>query len=110
MQGDAHAERIREMGAPAERVRVTGNLKFDAVEAGRQSDRLARLLRGGLSRGRPLWVAGGPGGGGEHGEGRGGAGAAALPPRAAAGAGGGAPHPPPPSRALRGGGAARRGR
>jgi len=58
MQGDAHAERIREMGAPAERVRVTGNLKFDAVEAGRQSDRLARLLRGGLSRGRPLWVAG----------------------------------------------------
>jgi 3-deoxy-D-manno-octulosonic-acid transferase len=56
MQGEAHAERIRAMAAPPERVRVTGNLKFDAVEAGRPPERLVRLLHGGPPR--PLWVAG----------------------------------------------------
>jgi 3-deoxy-D-manno-octulosonic-acid transferase len=58
MQSDAHAERIRAMGAPAGRVRVTGNLKFDAVDAPRATDRLGRLLRVGLGATRPLWVAG----------------------------------------------------
>lgn len=56
MQGEAHAERIRSLGAPEERVRVVGNLKFDAVGAARAPDHLARLL--GDSRGRPIWVAG----------------------------------------------------
>jgi 3-deoxy-D-manno-octulosonic-acid transferase len=56
MQGEAHAERIRAMAAPPERVRVTGNLKFDAVEAGRPPERLARVIQSG--RPRPLWVAG----------------------------------------------------
>ena len=56
MQGETHAERIRAMAAPPERVRVTGNLKFDAVEAGRPPERLARLIQSGPSR--PLWVAG----------------------------------------------------
>lgn len=58
MQGEAHAERIRALGAPAERVRVTGNLKFDAAEAGRTPDRLARIIAGEARRDRPLWVAG----------------------------------------------------
>jgi len=58
MQGEAHAERIRELGAPAERVKVTGNLKFDAVEAPRTPERLARIIDGESRRGRPLWVAG----------------------------------------------------
>jgi 3-deoxy-D-manno-octulosonic-acid transferase len=58
MQGDTHAERIREMGAPVERVRVTGNLKFDAVELPRTPERLARLILPAVRRGRPLWVAG----------------------------------------------------
>lgn len=58
MQGEAHAERIRAMGAPAGRVRVTGNLKFDAVEAGRTPERLARIIAGDARRERPLWVAG----------------------------------------------------
>ena len=58
MQGEAHAERIRELGAPAERVRVTGNLKFDAVEAERTPERLARIIAGESPRHRPLWVAG----------------------------------------------------
>jgi 3-deoxy-D-manno-octulosonic-acid transferase len=57
MQGEAHAERIRAMGAPAERVEVTGNLKFDAVETGRAPFSLARTITSGLRR-RPLWVAG----------------------------------------------------
>ena len=58
MQGEVHAERIRELGAPAERVRVTGNLKFDAVEAERTPERLARIIAGESGRHRPLWVAG----------------------------------------------------
>ncbi len=58
MQGDAHAERIRAMGAPAERVRVTGNLKFDAVEPGRVPERLARMLQPAAPSPCPLWIAG----------------------------------------------------
>jgi 3-deoxy-D-manno-octulosonic-acid transferase len=57
MQGEAHAERIREMAAPPDRVHVTGNLKFDAVETPRLPERLARLMNAGGAR-RPLWVAG----------------------------------------------------
>ena len=57
MQGEPHAERIRQLGAPPERVQVTGNLKFDAVEPARLPERLTRLLQGGVDR-RPLWVAG----------------------------------------------------
>jgi 3-deoxy-D-manno-octulosonic-acid transferase len=56
MQGEAHAERIRSLGASAGRVHVVGNLKFDAVGASRASDELARLL--GDSSGRAVWVAG----------------------------------------------------
>ena len=57
MQGEAHAERIREMAAPPDRVHVTGNLKFDAVETPRLPERLVRLMNAGGAR-RPLWVAG----------------------------------------------------
>ncbi len=64
MQGEPHAERIRALGAPADRVQVTGNLKFDAVEPGRLPERLARLLQGGAPR--PLWVAGSTVGGEEE--------------------------------------------
>jgi 3-deoxy-D-manno-octulosonic-acid transferase len=64
MQSDAHAERIRAMGAPPERVQVTGNLKFDAVQAARLPERLVKLLGG--SGPRPLWVAGSTVGGEEE--------------------------------------------
>ncbi len=64
MQGDVHAERVRALGAAADRVHVTGNLKFDAVEPGRLPERLARLLQGGEPR--PLWVAGSTVGGEEE--------------------------------------------
>jgi 3-deoxy-D-manno-octulosonic-acid transferase len=56
MQGDAHAARILELGAPPERVRVTGNLKFDAVDAAPIQEALARLLE--TPPGHPVWVAG----------------------------------------------------
>ena len=74
MQGEAHAERIRALGAPADRVQVTGNLKFDAVLPGRLPERLARLLQGGDGAAAAV-------GRGQHGGGRGGAGALRLPPR-----------------------------
>jgi 3-deoxy-D-manno-octulosonic-acid transferase len=64
MQGEIHADRIRAMAAPPERVKVTGNLKFDAVFAGRPPERLVRLLHGGSPR--PLWVAGSTVGGEEE--------------------------------------------
>jgi 3-deoxy-D-manno-octulosonic-acid transferase len=58
MQGQAHGERIRDLGAPAGRISVTGNLKFDAAEAPQVGEelqlRLGRKARGG----RPLVVAG----------------------------------------------------
>ena len=56
MQGPAHAERIRAMGAPEDRVRVTGNLKFDAVEVPPPSAALEAAFR--PLQGRPLVVAG----------------------------------------------------
>jgi 3-deoxy-D-manno-octulosonic-acid transferase len=56
MQGDPHAERIRAMGAPHERVSVPGNLKYDAVADSRPQERLLRLIRNGTDR--PLLIAG----------------------------------------------------
>ncbi|MCG6928495.1 MAG: 3-deoxy-D-manno-octulosonic acid transferase [Acidobacteria bacterium] len=56
MQSPAHAERIRELGAPPDRIQVTGNLKYDAVDPGRPPERLVRLLEG--QPPRPLWIAG----------------------------------------------------
>jgi 3-deoxy-D-manno-octulosonic-acid transferase len=56
MQGEAHAERIRALGAPPQRVTVTGNLKYDALEPPTTPDALARRLT--PARGAPLWVAG----------------------------------------------------
>jgi 3-deoxy-D-manno-octulosonic-acid transferase len=56
MQGDAHAERARALGASRERVRVTGNLKFDALPPPAPGEGLRRALAP-LAE-RPLWVAG----------------------------------------------------
>jgi 3-deoxy-D-manno-octulosonic-acid transferase len=56
MQGEAHAKRIRAMGADPGRVCVTGNLKFDAVEVPAPSPSLEAAFR--PLRGRPIVVAG----------------------------------------------------
>jgi 3-deoxy-D-manno-octulosonic-acid transferase len=66
MQGDPHAKRIVEIGAPSDRVRVSGNLKFDAVEPPRTPERLSRLIVTEARRGRPVWVAGSTVGGEEE--------------------------------------------
>jgi 3-deoxy-D-manno-octulosonic-acid transferase len=58
MQGEPHAERIRDLGAPADRVRVTGNLKYDALDAPAPPEALVALLAPERRRGRPLLVAG----------------------------------------------------
>jgi 3-deoxy-D-manno-octulosonic-acid transferase len=54
MQGEAHARRVKDIGAPPERVKVTGNLKYDSLGEARTPEALARLIGGG----GPLWVAG----------------------------------------------------
>jgi 3-deoxy-D-manno-octulosonic-acid transferase len=56
MQGAPHAARILAMGAPEGRVRVTGNLKFDAVEVPAPSAALEAAFRPLL--GRPILLAG----------------------------------------------------
>ena len=58
MQGESDAERVRRLGAPAERVIVTGNLKYDSPEPA--TSRLETWLREALARERrrPVIVAG----------------------------------------------------
>lgn len=56
MQTDVDAERMRALGVAADRVTVTGNLKFDAPEAAAAPELLQRLER--LAAGRPILVAG----------------------------------------------------
>lgn len=58
MQGDAHAARMLEMGAPPPRVRVMGNLKYDALRAPETPPALRRALGQDGHEPRPLWVAG----------------------------------------------------
>jgi 3-deoxy-D-manno-octulosonic-acid transferase len=58
MQGDAHADRIRDLGAPPERIEVTGNLKFDGLGLPARPAPLADLLGGPHWGPGPLWVAG----------------------------------------------------
>jgi len=55
-QGPADAARFRALGAPAERVRVMGNLKFDVRRPGSVLDQAEALRRLWGSR-RPIWVA-----------------------------------------------------
>jgi 3-deoxy-D-manno-octulosonic-acid transferase len=54
MQGETHADRIRALGAPPGRVRVSGNLKFDALTEPRPPAELSALASGAGA----LWVAG----------------------------------------------------
>jgi len=59
MQSEEDAQRMRALGAPPERVRVVGNLKWDArppADEAAQAEELARQL--GLCAERPLIVAG----------------------------------------------------
>jgi 3-deoxy-D-manno-octulosonic-acid transferase len=56
MQSEPHAERAIAIGAPADRVRVSGNLKFDGVFESPAASALERVLA--RVDGDTLWVAG----------------------------------------------------
>ena len=59
MQTDEYAQNVRLLGAPAERVVVTGNIKYDGVEANRRNAKtteLRRLLR--VEDDDIIWIAG----------------------------------------------------
>ena len=58
MQGEAHRSRLVAMGAPAERVRVSGNLKYDALQAPVTPEPLRRALGQEGPAPPPLLVAG----------------------------------------------------
>jgi 3-deoxy-D-manno-octulosonic-acid transferase len=55
-QSDGDARRLAAMGVGAERIRVVGNVKFDAAPAGPEPAVLAQLRT--LSGSRPIWVVG----------------------------------------------------
>jgi 3-deoxy-D-manno-octulosonic-acid transferase len=55
MQTEEYARRVTLIGAPPERVRVVGNLKYDAPGSPDVPEALGRLLSSGSG---PLWVAG----------------------------------------------------
>jgi 3-deoxy-D-manno-octulosonic-acid transferase len=57
MQNETYAERLRELGAPEERVMVTGNLKFDATPEAPEPDEGLRQDFG-LEADEPLLVGG----------------------------------------------------
>ncbi|MBK9132148.1 MAG: lipid IV(A) 3-deoxy-D-manno-octulosonic acid transferase [Gammaproteobacteria bacterium] len=55
-QGEADAERFLALGASRDRVRVTGNLKFDLAVAPDLGER-GQALRDGWGERRPVWIA-----------------------------------------------------
>ena len=58
-QTTEYADRLRSLGAPAERLTVTGNIKFDRVELRRDNPRTQELARGfGLRAGEKIFIAG----------------------------------------------------
>jgi len=63
-QDAIYAERFRLLGTPADRVHVTGTMKYDTASVADRVDGQEELARQmGIDRGRPLWVCGctGPG-------------------------------------------------
>lgn len=67
VQDDVYADRFRRMGVPAERVMITGSLKWETAQVADSipgSDALARAV--GLDPQRPLWVCGSTGPGEEE--------------------------------------------
>jgi 3-deoxy-D-manno-octulosonic-acid transferase len=54
MQSERNARRAVELGAPAERVRVPGNIKYDCLDDGAPCPELRRII----GAQKPLWVAG----------------------------------------------------
>lgn len=66
MQSEADAERIRQLGAPADRVKVTGNMKFDADIIARKTNVTGLNGLFDLKEGEDIFVAGSTHGGEEE--------------------------------------------
>ncbi len=59
VQNETYAERLRQLGAPTERVTVTGNIKFDGVESNRDNLKAEELRRSfGLAPHEQVFIAG----------------------------------------------------
>ena len=59
VQNDTFSTRLRTLGAPSERVVVTGNIKFDRVESDRQNSKTAELRRSfGIQPNEQVFIAG----------------------------------------------------
>lgn len=59
VQNESYARRLIELGAPSERVRVTGSVKFDHVEANRDNPQTAELRRAfGIGANERVFIAG----------------------------------------------------
>ena len=59
MQNETYAERLRQLGAPTERVTVTGNIKFDGVESNRDNSKTDELRRSfGIAPHEQIFIAG----------------------------------------------------
>jgi len=59
MQNDSYAERLRNLGAPPERITVTGSLKFDGIQTDRNNPRTRELRDAfGLSDEDTVFIAG----------------------------------------------------
>ena len=58
-QNETYAERLRQLGAPTDRVTVTGNIKFDRVESNRDNSKTEELRRAfGLAPHEQVFIAG----------------------------------------------------
>ena len=58
-QNETYAERLRQLGAPTDRVTVTGNIKFDGVETNRDNPKTEELRRSfGLAPHEQVFLAG----------------------------------------------------
>ena len=58
-QNETYAERLRQLGAPTDRVTVTGNIKFDRVESNRGNPKTEELRRAfGLAPHEQVFIAG----------------------------------------------------
>ncbi|MCX7407420.1 MAG: 3-deoxy-D-manno-octulosonic acid transferase [Planctomycetales bacterium] len=59
VQNETYAERLRQLGAPTERVTVTGNIKFDGVESNRDNSKTEELRRSfGIAPHEQVFIAG----------------------------------------------------
>ena len=67
VQDESYADQFRQLGAPADRVTVTGTMKFDTATVADHVDGDAKLAAAcGLAAGEPVWVCGSTGPGEEE--------------------------------------------